>query len=127
LPNLDKKFFAFYYDLNNIQKKIEVKPTIVDEKLRIISFGKEYAYKCFLKIKLTEPLMECILSAIEEQKQSKLWQDRQYIPNPSTWLNQARWEDEITEDDKKPIASYGDANSFFESACKRTYEDDEDY
>jgi hypothetical protein len=48
LPNLDKKFFAFYYDLNNIQKKIEVKPTIIDEKLRIISFGKEYAYKNIL-------------------------------------------------------------------------------
>lgn len=48
LPNLDKKFFAFYYDLNNIQKKIEVKPTIVDEKLHIISFGNEYAYKTIL-------------------------------------------------------------------------------
>ena len=48
LPNFDKKFFAFYYDLNTIQKKIEVKPTIVSKELRIISFGAEYAEKNIL-------------------------------------------------------------------------------
>jgi hypothetical protein len=35
--------------------------------------------------------------AVEAQKKSKQWQkdDGQYIPNPSTWLNQGRWDDEL--------------------------------
>jgi len=35
-------------------------------------------------------------AAIERQKSSRQWtkDDGQYIPNPSTWLNQERWEDE---------------------------------
>ena len=38
-----------------------------------------------------------MLAAIEKQKQSAQWQDNggQFIPHPSTWLNQRRWEDEL--------------------------------
>jgi len=42
--------------------------------------------------KLRPPLAEC-LTAIDSAKQSKKWIDG-YIPNPATWLNQRRWEDE---------------------------------
>ena len=56
--------------------------------------GKESAKKAFQKVK--EPL-ETLLSAIEQQKCSSQWSKDggQYIPNPATWLNQHRWEDEL--------------------------------
>lgn len=39
-----------------------------------------------------------IMSAVRMQKQSEQWQKEngRYIPMPSTWLNQRRWEDEGT-------------------------------
>ena len=42
--------------------------------------------------------MDVLIAAIERQKQSQQWikDDGQYIPNPATWLNQGRWEDEVT-------------------------------
>ena len=38
-----------------------------------------------------------MLVAIDKGKSSKQWnkENGQYIPNPSTWLNQKRWEDEL--------------------------------
>ena len=38
-----------------------------------------------------------MLNAIKIQKQSEQCQkdNGQFIPNPATWLNQKRWEDEI--------------------------------
>jgi hypothetical protein len=39
------------------------------------------------------------------QKTSAQWQkdNGQYIPNPATWLNQGRWDDEIKEpEDTRP-------------------------
>ena len=56
--------------------------------------GKADARKAFKKAKAP---LETILSAIERQKQSEQWQKNggQYIPNPSTWLNQGRWDDEL--------------------------------
>ena len=43
-------------------------------------------------------LLETMLSAIEKQKASAQWKDRQFIPLPSTWLNKHRWEDEVRTD-----------------------------
>ena len=39
-----------------------------------------------------------MIQAVEKQKQSTQWQrdGGQYIPHPATWLNQERWEDEVT-------------------------------
>ena len=36
-----------------------------------------------------------MLKSIEAWKKSEQWQDKQYIPHPSTWLNGKRWEDEV--------------------------------
>lgn len=38
---------------------------------------------------------DSVIAALEVQKQSAQWQKDggQFIPNPSTWLNQKRWED----------------------------------
>ena len=55
--------------------------------------GKEAARKSFDKIR---PNIEVILKAIAWQKESKAWFEKggQFIPNPATWINQHRWEDE---------------------------------
>lgn len=60
--------------------------------------SKDYALKCFEKINPDDELLETMLKAIERQKMTRQWQDKQYIPNPSTWLNQGKWNDEIPDD-----------------------------
>lgn len=64
--------------------------------------GKGAAEKSWKKIKPTKDLLEKMLNAIEIAKQSMQWNkdNGQYIPNPATWLNQKRWEDEIIIDNK---------------------------
>ncbi len=40
--------------------------------------------------------LETLLTAIRRQKCGSQWsrENGRYIPNPATWLNQGRWEDE---------------------------------
>ena len=59
--------------------------------------GKGSAFASYQKIKLPRPSLDILLNAVTEQNKSKQWQNNQFIPNPSTWLNQRRWEDEIKE------------------------------
>lgn len=56
--------------------------------------GKGAAWKAWNNA--NRPPLEVILSAIRKARQSPDWlKDRgAFIPHPSTWLNQARWEDE---------------------------------
>ena len=56
--------------------------------------GKEAAKKSFARAKADIGTM---LSALEVQKQAEQWtkNNGQFIPNPTTWLNQGRWEDEV--------------------------------
>jgi len=58
--------------------------------------GKGAAKKAWSRIKPTTELHSKILTAIAQQKSSSQWKcdGGQYIPNPLTWLNQMRWEDE---------------------------------
>ena len=58
--------------------------------------AKPAALKAFTKLKPDAELLAEMLKAIEVQKQSAQWQkdNGQYIPMPTTWLNQRRWEDE---------------------------------
>ena len=65
--------------------------------------SKTQAKKVFDKLKVDEQLLEQMLSALEVQKQSKQWQTKEYIPHPSTWLNQRRWEDEIEEQQEETL------------------------
>lgn len=57
--------------------------------------AKVAAEKAFNKLKVDEPLLNKMLTAIEQQSKSAQWKkdDGQFIPHPATWLNQARWED----------------------------------
>lgn len=63
--------------------------------------GKEAARKAFCKVNVP---VESLLTAIERQKCGRQWQEDggKYIPNPATWLNQGRWEDEV------PVEAAGD-------------------
>jgi len=56
--------------------------------------GKQAARKAFHRAKAP---VETLLRAIEVQKCSDQWSrdGGRYIPNPATWLNQGRWDDEL--------------------------------
>lgn len=59
--------------------------------------GKEAARRAFEKVNIAKIPVELMINAIEKQKQGEQWikEDGRYIPNPATWLNQGRWEDEV--------------------------------
>nr|DAS16675.1 MAG TPA: replisome organizer protein [Caudoviricetes sp.] len=59
--------------------------------------GKQAAKKSWSRLHPSEELTQAILQAVEAQKQSRQWRENngQFIPNPATWLNQGRWEDEL--------------------------------
>jgi predicted phage replisome organizer len=61
--------------------------------------AKTTAQTAFKKLNPDAAMMETILKALEKQKKSMQWtkDNGQFIPNPSTWLNQKRWEDDIPE------------------------------
>jgi len=62
--------------------------------------GKKPALKIWNKLNPSEELVRTILKAIEAQKETKNWKkdNGQFIPHPSTWLNNNRWEDEIHDE-----------------------------
>lgn len=58
--------------------------------------GKAYAFTCWKKIKGVDA--RTIIDALHGQIGADHFRGndgKQYFPNPSTWLNQGRWEDEI--------------------------------
>lgn len=61
--------------------------------------GKDDARKAFAKRKPDDSLLAAMLSTLAVQVNSQQWtrDEGQYIPNPSTWLNQGRWQDEVME------------------------------
>ena len=58
--------------------------------------GKEQAWKAWQKLNGTVPTVDDLILKIQEQSKSEQWtkDDGKYIPHPSTWLNDKRWEDE---------------------------------
>lgn len=58
--------------------------------------GKIAAKKAFERA-IRKTTLESLLTAIERQKCGSQWSrdNGRYIPNPATWLNQGRWEDEL--------------------------------
>jgi len=57
--------------------------------------GPQDAEKAWQKLNPDAALRATIMAALELQKQSKSWNDKQFIPHPATWLNKARWLDEV--------------------------------
>jgi uncharacterized protein YdaU (DUF1376 family) len=60
--------------------------------------GKDAALKAFQKRKPDQHLLVQMLNALGEQSRSEAWvkDGGQFVPNPATWLNQGRWQDEVT-------------------------------
>lgn len=69
--------------------------------------GKKAAWKSWKAAKDKPPLSE-ILEAIAKQRATDQWQKDggQFIPNPSTWINQGRWADEIESEPESPIDAW---------------------
>ena len=82
--------------------------------------GKANAKKIWNRIKPDEELQTNIFASIKKQKKSSQWQrdNGQFIPNPSTWLNQGRWDDELPE---------SVSNSNFLNYLQRDYPDDDGF
>lgn len=57
--------------------------------------AKQAALKAFHKLTPDNTLLTLMLAAIATQEKNEQWQ-RGIIPHASTWLNQRRWEDELT-------------------------------
>ncbi len=75
---------------NNFEKFWELYPKRV---------GRSVAEKSYNKMKDLASKEEAIIQGL--QNYINYWKlkktDKQYIPNPSTWLNQERWKDELTD------------------------------
>ena len=86
--------------------------------------GKEKCKNWFKSHKPKEELVQKMIEAVEEQKKSKQWSDPQYIPHPYTWLNQGRWEDELTPSKDSTFQSAPKNPIQWEEAKANTIEDD---
>ena len=73
--------------------------------------GKGAAEKAFRRAKIGTTLLPSILQAIERARKTEQWRksNGQFIPNPATWLNERRWED----DDVQPTSESRHSNPIF--------------
>lgn len=85
--------------LDNIDKKKPIRANALDNGFEEFwqaypkKVGKDAAQKSWTK---TRAKIDDVLKALQWQKESDQWQknDGQFIPNPATYLNQGRWQDE---------------------------------
>lgn len=65
--------------------------------------AKGEARKAWAKLDPVGGLLDTIMAAVEAQKNSRQWlaDGGRFIPHPATWLNQARWEDEVVDNGKQ--------------------------
>jgi hypothetical protein len=72
--------------------------------------GKEAARKAFAKA-MKKTTIDKVLSAVEDLRIRVAGKDQQFTPHPATWLNEGRWDDEITQPTLSIVpAGYGWAN-----------------
>lgn len=71
--------------------------------------AKIYAAKCWGKVN-GDKHVDKILLAIERWRATPQWQDPQFIPDPSTFLNRHRWEDEVPVAVVRPTQSHIEAH-----------------
>lgn len=57
--------------------------------------AKKNALKVWTRLKVDDELFARIMAALEVAKKTRQWQDVQYVPHPTTWLNGERWNDEV--------------------------------
>lgn len=73
--------------------------------------AKDEARKAFEKRKPTAEMVPILLAALEVQTKSQAWtkEGGQFIPNPATWLNQGRWQDEISGEPSQATSMFAGA------------------
>lgn len=64
--------------------------------------GKKTAFKAWSKQNGNRPDVDTLLNVLEQHKKSEQWQKDggQYIPMATTWLNQERWDAEMSVDNR---------------------------
>ena len=88
--------------------------------------AKDDAKRRWMSLKPSEALLEVMLAAIEEQKNSAEWkkEDGKFIPYPATWLNRGQWNDELSEQKESapsvPKYSNFNAEDALEKAIERS-------
>lgn len=72
--------------------------------------AKPAGEKAFKALGVTEPLLADILAGVNRWKQSEQWtkDGGQFIPNPATFLNGRRWEDQVPTGGKSKKKSAND-------------------
>lgn len=82
--------------------------------------GKAAAVKAWVKVKPTAELFEKIMATVAAYKQSEQWQrdNGKYIPNPTTWLNQGRWDDELPVAYGRPRSAMDDLRELHEQYAR---------
>lgn len=108
IENRDKSIDIRYKILDNNKKEIYKEKFEEFYKNYPKKLKKAEVEKWFKKNNPNDELFKTIMTQLEKFKKSKEWKEQQYIPYPSTWLNQKRWEDEIKtqEDIDKEILKY---------------------
>lgn len=76
--------------------------------------GKKKAKIAWNKLKVTDKMLEEILAGLARYRASPQWQrdNGQFIPHPSTFLNQERWKDEVEVKTGYVAPSYEDEDDF---------------
>ena len=94
-----KKFWSKDTKINGFDEFWKAYPNKKDKQKAIVAWTKK------------EPNLQKVLKALKAQKNSEQWQkdEGRFIPLPTTWLNGARWEDEVsskqTSEDKLEYVS----------------------
>ena len=93
------------YEYTYMSEGVEKAEPVKDYEEKFNIFYKAYPKKVaktkvlswFKSNKPKDDLFELMMKQLEVFKKSYNWNkdNGQYIPNPTTWLNQKRWEDEI--------------------------------
>ena len=75
--------------------------------------GKADARKAWAKVKPSQSLVAKMMETLRRAKTSDQWtrDNGRFVPNPSTWLNQGRWEDDVaTYPKSKPLTRFHNAD-----------------
>ena len=95
------------------KRRVEKKPLPTDATATETAFerfwqayprktAKMEARKAWKKLDPVGGLLDSIMAAVAAQSNSRQWlaDGGRFIPHPATWLNQARWEDEVVDNGK---------------------------
>lgn len=91
------------YSREDIGDNSPISPNMVNERFTRFwkaypkKVGKGAAEKAWKKIHPTAELFDVIMESVEAAINTEQWtrENGRFIPNPATWLNQRRWEDEL--------------------------------